>query len=164
MNALAAIRRRASDDEGNARRLRGGDCHVRRCDVRVATGRNVTTRDIDRDQPLPCHEARLNLYRELTDRLTLRLREAAHALRGKRDVALHRGGDVAEPALDFIDRSHDGSRPAIELGRIVAHCLFAVARDLGKHLLNDRARVRGLALRRLRGSFEVLDGHVSRPR
>lgn len=57
-----------------------------------------------------------------------------------------------------------GSRtPLASRYQQIAHRGLTVARDLGEHLLDHRARRRGLAFRRLGGSFQILDGH-DRPR
>ena len=163
MNALAAIRRRASDDKRNPRGLRGGNRHVSRCDVRIAPRGNVTAGHIDRDQPLAGREPWLHLDGEFADRFTLGLREAAYSLRREFDVMLHGSRDIANPPLDLFRCHHDRPRPVIELRRVIAHRLLAVARNFCEHLLGDRTGGCGFGFRRLRGSLQVLDGHGRPP-
>ena len=159
MHALAAIRRRARHHEGNPCRLGRGDRHVRRSDVRVASGRHVAPGDVDGNQTLACGQARLYFERKFADRLALGTREAAHAFGGKLDIALHIARNRLHSPLDVFVRQDDRARPAIELGRVVANRALAVAFDLRKHLLGDLACGPGLGLGRLRCPFQILHGH-----
>src|SRR5207244_12684715 len=96
-------------------------------------------------------------------RFTLGLREAAYSLRREFDVMLHGSRDIANPPLDLFRCHHDRPRPVIELRRVIAHRLLALARYFCEHLLGDRTGGCGFGFRRLRGSLQVLDGHGRPP-
>jgi hypothetical protein len=80
---------------------------------------------------------------------TLRFGEAAPLGGGEFDVALDGSGKVAGAALDLLGRDHDLAFPLVQFARVVAHRGLTARADLGKHLVDDAARLGDVGLRHL---------------
>ena len=115
--------------------------HVRRGNMRVASGGHVAPGDVDRDQPLAGDESRRDLGRELVHRVALREREVPHLRSREVDVALDAGGDVVCSPLDLVRAHDDLTVPLVELPCVLTDDRFAIACDGGQHLIDDLARL-----------------------
>src|SRR5207302_8906751 len=117
----------AGDDEPGARGLGASDSHVSGSDVSITARWHVTASDVDRNQALAGHQARIYLHREFANRLALRLREASHTVSGEFDIAPHAGSDVTDATLDLLVGHDDVASPLIELRGVIPHRPFAAA-------------------------------------